>query len=153
MSTELMKKAEAIVNKSTMYAMGNILPDKTGWEADWVMALTDEQGFPSASMITAAKADCFKWIAFCTYLDGNKSKRVKKDPRTFIYLFDNQSFTGISLIGTTEIITDAELKKQMWYDTLGDHFSGPDDDKLCVLMFKPQRYNIFIGYQTLQGAF
>ena len=153
MSADLIKKAEEIVNKSTMYAMGNILSDKTGWEADWVMALTDEQGFPAASMITASKADGFKWISFCAYLDSNKSNRIKKDPRTCIYMFDNKSFTGISLIGITEIITDIEVKRQMWYDTLGDHFKSPDDDKLCVLLFKPQRYNIFIDYQTLQGEF
>ena len=153
LNTELLKKAEEIVNKSTMYALGNILPDKTGWEADWVMALTDEEGFPSASMITASKADGFKWISFCTGLGGHKVNRVKKDPRACIYLFDNKSFTGISLAGRIEIIVDVEVKKQMWYDALGNHFHGPDDSALCILMFTPKKYNIFINNQTLYGAF
>ena len=153
MSAELMKKAEDIVNKSTMYAIGNILPDKSGWEADWVMSLIDEDGFPAASMITAAKADGFKWISFCTWLDGNKANRVRKDPRAGIYLFDTKSFTGISLMGEIEIIVDLDVKKEMWYETLGDHYSGPDDDKLCVLRFRPRKYNIFIDFQTLRGIF
>ena len=153
MNTELLQKAEEIVNKSTMYALGNILPDKTGWEADWVMALTDEEGFPSASMITASKADGFNWVSFCTELDSNKVNRVKKDPRACIYLFDNKSFTGISLTGRIEITVDLEVKQQMWYDALGDYFSGPDDKNLCVLIFKPQKYNIFINNHTLYGVF
>ena len=150
---ELLIKAERIVNSSTMHAIRNVLPEKTGWEADWVMALTDEEGYPSASMISASKADGFNWIAFCTGVNSNKAKRVKKDPRTCIYLFDNKSFTGISLTGKAEVIVDLNIKKQMWYDTLGDHFSGPDDDEYCVIMFKPAKYNIFIDFQTLYGVF
>ena len=81
MNDELLRKTEEIINSSTMHAIGNILPDKTGWEADWVMALTDEDGFPAASMITAAKADGLKWIAFCTGINSNKVKRIKEDSR------------------------------------------------------------------------
>ena len=153
MNASLMKKAEEIVNKSTMSAIGNTLADKTDWEADWVMALTDEEGYPSASMITASKANGFNWISFCTGLDSNKASRAKKDSRTCIYLFDARSFTGISLIGDVEITTDLEVKKEMWYDTLSDHFSGPEDENYCVLLFKPKKYNIFIDFQTLHGAF
>jgi len=86
-------------------------------------------------------------------LGSNKVKRAKKDPRACIYLFDVKSFTGISLTGRVEINVDLEVKKEMWYDALGDHFSGPDDSNLCVLMFKPVKYNIFINYQTLTGVF
>ena len=153
MNTDLLKKAEVIVNSSTMYAIGSVLPDKTGWEADWVMSLTDEEGYPSSSMITASKADGFNWIAFCTGINSNKAKRVKKDSRTCIYLFDNKSFTGISLTGTTEVIVDSEIKKQMWYDTLGDHYSGSDDNNYCVLMFKTIKYHLFIDFQDIYGVF
>lgn len=50
-----LKKAEEIVNKSTMH---------TGLGADWVMALTDEEGYLAASMITASRADGFKLDSF-----------------------------------------------------------------------------------------
>jgi general stress protein 26 len=39
----------------------------------------------------------------------------------------------------------------MWYEELAEYFNGPKDEKLCVLMFKPERYNIFINYKTIQG--
>lgn len=146
MNKTLLEKAAALINKCTAHTR------ESGLTFDWVMALTDEFGYPSASMITAAKAYGTSWIAFCTGINANKTNRVRKDPRACVYLFENKSFSGISLIGKIEILTDLETKKQMWYDELAEHFNGPDDEGLCVLMFKPERYNIFIDYQTIQGA-
>ena len=145
---DLLRKAEEIVNKSTIHTV-----EESGYSADWVMSLIEEEGYPTASMITAARADGFRWIAFCTVLGWNKSNRAKKDPRTCVYLFDKESFSGISLTGKIEIITDFETKKRMWYDALGDVFKGPDDENLCVLMLKPERYNIFIDNRTIHGVF
>jgi len=145
---DLLQKAEALVNGSTMHTVGD-----TGRTADWVMALTDGDGYPAASMITAARADGFRRIAFGTTLCGNKPGRIAKDPRACVYLFDKDSFTGISLTGKAEVTTDLEVKSQMWYDALADHFSGPDDENYCVLLFKPERYNIFIEGGTIRGAF
>jgi general stress protein 26 len=86
-------------------------------------------------------------------LGWNKSNRAEKDPRSCIYLFDKESFSGISLTGKIEIITDSETKKQMWYDALGEFFKSPDDEGWCVLMLKPERYNIFIDNRTIRGVF
>ena len=143
----LLNKIEQLVNKSTMHTV-----DDFG-TADWVMALTDEDGFPAASMITASRADGFKWLAFCTGIGAgyNKANRIGKDPRACVYLFDKESFTGVSLRGKIEIITDIETKKQMWYDALSDHFNGIEDEKWCVLMFRPEQYHIFAEGSTIRG--
>jgi len=143
----LLKKAQTLINKSTMHTV-----DDSGNTADWVMSVLDEEGYPAASMITASRADGLEWIAFCTGLGWNKSNRIQKNPRTCIYLFDPPSFSGISLVGQTEICTDPETKKQMWYDALGASFNGPTDKSWCVLLFHPERYNIFMDGQTIQGT-
>ena len=146
---DLLARAKAIVNQSTAHA-------RTDWERnhsiDWVMSVLDEEGYPAASMITASRADGFNWISFCTGFGWNKPNRIEKDSRTCIYLFDEASFTGISLVGRTRVITDVQVKKQMWYDELADSFRGPEDPAWCVLLFKPQRYNIFIDYHTICGT-
>jgi len=145
---DLLKKAEQLVNGSTMHTVSD-----SGRTADWVMALTDEEGYPAASMITASRADGFNWIAFCTLLGSNKQKRAVKDPRACVYLFDKDTFSGISLTGMVEVVTDSEVKKEMWYDALGDHSKNSDDENWCVLMFKPERYNILIDGQYLCSIF
>lgn len=145
---ELLKKAEEIACRSTLqYA-----EDPTVG-SDWVMSLIDEDGYPNASMITAAKADGFHWIAFCTCVHANKAVRARKNPHACIYLFDKESFTGISLLGNVEVSTDPALKKQVWYKDLGDFFAGPEDEELCVLLFRPEKYNIFIENTTIRGIF
>ena len=71
---DLLNKAEEIINKSTIHTVG-----EQGHGVDWVMELTDEEGYPDASMITASRVDGFKSIAFCTGLGLNKSNPAKKD--------------------------------------------------------------------------
>jgi general stress protein 26 len=142
-----LRKAEKIINGSTIYTVG-----ESGLGADWVMSQTDEEGCPAASMITASRADGFKWISFCTGLNWNKHRRAEKDPRSCVFLFDKDSFSGISLTGTTEAITDPEVKKRMWYDALEECFKSPEDGGWCVLMFKPERYNICIDNRTIRGS-
>lgn len=145
---ELLQKAELLVTHSTMqYA------DDERYGSDWVMSFTGDDGYPNASMISAAKADGFHWIAFCTGICANKTLRAKRDPRSCVYLFDKESFTGISLMGKVEVSTDPVLKKQVWYDDLGDYFNGCMDENLCVLLFKPEKYNIFIENTTIRGTF
>ena len=145
---ELLQKAELLVTHSTMqYA------DDERYGSDWVMSFTGDDGYPNASMISAAKADGFHWIAFCTGICANKTLRAKRDPRSCVYLFDKESFTGISLMGKVEVSTDPVLKKQVWYDDLGDNFNGCMDENLCVLLFKPEKYNIFIENTTIRGTF
>ena len=143
-----LKKAEELVNNSTIHTVGD-----SGGTADWVMSLMDEDGYPASSMITAARADGFHWIAFCTGAGWNKANRAKRDPRACVYLFDQESFSGISLVGKIEVISDQELNKQMWYEALGDVFASPADERLCVLMFKPEKYNIFMEGSTIYGIF
>ena len=50
---------------------------------------------------------------------------------------------NITLVGTLEIMTDPEIKKEMWQEPLGDIYSGPDDPEYCVIRFTTERYNIF----------
>ena len=54
-------------------------------------------------------------------------------------------------LGTIEILTDAEIKKDMWYKGLENHFNGPEDPNYCVLRFKTNRYNLLIDWKEVSG--
>ena len=41
----------------------------------------------------------------------------------------------------------------MRYDALADSFESPADNRWCVLMFQPERYNIFMDNRTISGTF
>ena len=36
------------------------------------------------------------------------------------------------LVGNIEVLTDPDIKKEMWYDGLAGHFRGTDDPNYCL---------------------
>lgn len=114
------------------------------------LALIDSEGYPSASTITASKADGLKQIFFCTGLSSNKAARIKNCDRASV-CFSGPDY-NITLVGTIEVLTSPEIKKEMWYEPLAHHFSGPDDPQYCVLRLTPNRYNLLIDWQEIAGT-
>jgi len=144
MSQEIIAKAAEIVEKSAVRNgsyHGQIC----------VLSLIDAEGFPTASVLTPSKADGIRQLTLCTTLDGNGAKRIKNCNRASV-CFGTTEYC-INLVGEIEIITADEVKRDMWYDGLNCHFSGPDDPNYCVLRFTTKRYKLFVGWEEVEGAF
>jgi len=94
-------------------------------------------------------ADGINWLTFCTSLSENKVKRIEKNNRASVCI--NTSEYNITLVGTVEILTDADTKKDMWFPPMEHHWSGADDPQFCVLRFKTERYNLFVDYKSAEG--
>jgi general stress protein 26 len=141
MNDDLIAKADDIIKKKA----------GTGNEGYCVLALIDEKGFPTASTLSVSKADGINCLTFCVELEGNKAKRIEKCNRASVCF--NDIDYNITLIGTIEILTDPEIKKEMWYEGLEHHFKGIEDPNYCVLRFKTLRYNLFIDWKHTIGEF
>jgi general stress protein 26 len=128
---------------------GEIIEKNTGMGTYCVLALIDLDGYPTASTITASKADGINWITFCTGMGGTRTNRINKCSRASICF--NADDYNITLVGTMEILTDLEMKKEMWYEGLTNHFSGPEDPNYCVLRFKTERYNLLVDWKEARG--
>ena len=128
---------------------GEIIEKNTGMGTYCVLALMDWDAYPTASTITASKADGINWITFCTGLGGTRTNRINKCNRASVCF--NADDYNITLVGTIEILTDLDVKKDMWYEGLVNHFSGPDDPNYCVLRFKTERYNLLVDWQEARG--
>ena len=115
---------------------------------DCVLALIDVDGYPTASTITVSKCDGIKWLTFCTGLGADrpnsKAKRIAKCNRASVCFFSLSPLYNITLVGTIEVITDPDIKKEMWYEGLENHFKGPEDPNYCVLKFTTERHNLVI---------
>lgn len=144
MSQEIIMKANEIVNKSTMHGAD---PNTAPY---CILALIELNGYPTASVISAAKADGIKWITFCTGIGSNKANRIRKCNRASV-CFCSETY-NITLTGIIEIVTDPIIKNEMWYDGLKNHFSGPEDPNYCVLRFKTESYNLFIDWNEVRGS-
>jgi general stress protein 26 len=137
------------MNQEILNKAGEIVEKNTGMGTYCVLALIDLDGYPTASTITASKADGINWITFCTGLGGTKTNRINKSNRASVCF--NADDYNITLIGTMEVITDPDVKKEMWYEGLANHFSGPEDPGYCVLRFTTERYNLLVDWKEARG--
>ena len=143
MSKEIIEKAGKIIQKHVGKNAA------AGSEPYCILALIDLEGYPTASAITPSQAEGIEKISLCTGLSSNKAERIKKCNRAGL-CFSSLEY-NITLTGTIEIITDPEVKKEMWYEGLSHRFSGPEDPGFCVLEFKTEKYNLFVDWQEVTG--
>jgi general stress protein 26 len=133
------------MNEKIISRAGEIVEQNTGERTYCSLALIDLDSYPTVSTITASKADGINWVTFCTGLGSDKVHRIMKCNRASVCFNSNEY--NITLIGTIDIITDPDVKKEMWYGGLVNHFSGPQDPNYCVLRFKTERYNLMVDWK------
>ena len=138
--SEMINKANEVIAEAT-----------TDWQKGiCTLAVIDNDGFPTASTLSLAKADGVKWLTFVTGLGSNKAKRIEKSNKASV-CFNSPDY-NITLVGTIEILIDPQIKKDTWYSGCEHHFSGVDDPNYCVLKFTPHRYCILFGADEVEGA-
>jgi len=137
------------MNKEIIFRAGEIVAQNTGEGTYCALALIDLEGNPTVSTITASKADGINWLTFCTGLVSDKTQRIIKSNRASVCFNSNEY--NISLVGTIDIITHPDVKKEMWYSGLVNHFSGSQDPNYCVLRFKTESYNLLVDWKEAKG--
>jgi len=137
MSKEVITKASEIINAKTGYIGG-------GMEGYAAISLIDENGYPSTATVTIAKADGINWLTFCTSCGRNFVNRAAKCNRASVCI--NSSEYNLTLVGTVEVLTDQETKKDNWMPIMdnNEHWSGPEDPNFCVLRFNTERYSLYV---------
>jgi len=136
MNQDIITRAGEVIKSNSNYVGG-------GMEGIAVLALIDENGYPTASTLTIAKSEGIDWITFCTSPDSSKAMRIGMCSHASVCL--STSNYNITLVGTAEVLTDAETKKNNWFPPMAEMWSGPEDPSFCVLRFKTERYNIFFA--------
>jgi len=119
-----------------------------------VLALIDEDGYPTAATITPSKTEGIKTIFIGNNINSNWAKRAEKCGRASICYSSDRPECNITLVGTIEVITsDMEVKKEMWSDWMSQYYSGPEDPKYCVLRFTTERYSLYVDGEQARGMF
>jgi general stress protein 26 len=145
MSKELIEKAEYLIQQNTVHS------GPEGSSPYCVLALIDKDGVPTASTITPSKSHGIKWISFCTGFGSTKANRILNNSNASV-CFNTGGTYNITLKGWIEVSTNPEMKQEMWYSGMGNHFSGPDDPGYCTLIFHTTNYNLWIDCQEAVGT-
>ena len=156
------RKAVEIMSKEVIAKANEIIHSKTAAEnmgAGVTLSLFDHEGYPTTSSLSISKADGIRQILFGGSLSSNKVKRAKECSRASVCVFDDDYEKGlyynITLVGDIEIVTDPEIKKDVWYEGLAEHFEGGvNDPDYCVLRFTTKRYNLWVDLgEEVRGSF
>jgi len=144
MSKQVIEKMKKIVAAQTVKS--------DGYKGEFCsLVLVDCEGYPTASVLTAAKSDGIKHIWFGVIRDGNKAVRAAANKKASVHFGTAEH--SVTLVGEVEILDDVETKKDIWYDGLAPHFpEGVTDPNYCVLKFTTKRWNAFVDWTDNEGV-
>ncbi len=67
---------------------------------------------------------------------SDKFKQIKANPKVSVYFCNPQKIQGLLLAGEMELVTDMDIKKQLWQDDWKIHYpngyDGPEYNILCL---------------------
>lgn len=103
----------------------------------YFISAVDVKGFPhTKAMLSPRKREGVKYFYFTTALSSVKAIQYCENPKANLYFCNPETYNGILLVGTMEVLVDEKLKMELWRD--GDtlyHSLGITDPDYCVLKF------------------
>ena len=113
--------------------IGGII-DKAGVS---IISSIDSEGFPNTkAMLPPRKRVGIKEIYFSTNTSSMRVKQFIENPKSCLYFFDRRFFRGVMLRGNMEVLTDSEIKEEIWETGDEMYYSlGVTDPDFCVLKF------------------
>ena len=122
-------------------------------ERNCVLALIDDDGYPTAATITPSKTEGIEKIYFGNNMSSNWVRRAEKCNRAGICFNSDRPEYNVTLVGAIEVVTtDLALKKEMWSEWMSAYYNGPEDPAFCVLRFSTRRYSLYVDGRQVRGT-
>lgn len=110
----------------------------------------DGEGYPNVkAMLAPRKREGLKTFYLTTNTSSKRVADFIKNPKACLYFADTRFFRGLMLVGTVEVMTDAETKRSVW--KLGDKMYYPlgvTDPDYCVLKFTAESGRFYQNFST-----
>ena len=97
----------------------------------------DGEGFPNTkAMLRPRKREGLRHIYFSTNTSSMRVAQYRENPKACVYFCDRRFFRGAMLLGTIEVLEDAQHKEMLWERTDTLYYpQGVTDPDYCVLKF------------------
>ena len=108
-----------------------------------VITSVNEEGYPRPVPMSKIKSEGYSVVWMATGNDSLKTKDFRLNPKAGLCYSENGN--SVALTGEVEVITDAEIKKELWQEWFIAHFPlGAADPNYVLLKFKGQKATIWI---------
>lgn len=110
----------------------------------------DEDGFPNTkAMLAPRKRDGIKVFYFHTNTHSMRVNQYKQNPKANLYFCDKQTFQGVMLVGTMEVLEDSAHKEMLWQEGDTMYYSlGVTDPDYCVLKFTASKGRLYGNFSS-----
>lgn len=115
------------------------------------IASVDEDGFPNMKAMYSPRkveGDC---LYFSTNTSSLRAQQFMQNSKASVYFYHRGRFRyeGIMLIGTMEVLQDAEIKQEIWRtgDTMY-YRQGVTDPDYCILKFTAEKGRRYCDLNT-----
>lgn len=116
----------------------------------------DEEGFPNMKAMFIPRKIDGNHFYYTTNLSSMRTNHFQNNPKASIYFYNKGRFRyeGIMLTGTMEVLTDADIKKEIWQpgDTMY-YRDGVTDPDYCVLKFTAMKGRHYCSLKTESFVF
>lgn len=139
------------MNEKIIERAGEVIAEKINNSAQnfCTLALINTDGYPYTTTISIKKADGIRWLILTTGKSA-KTDMIERCNKASICV--NAAEYHIALTGTIELLTDPDVKKELWNDNMKEYYSGWDDPNYCVLKFTTERYSLLVDWQEARGS-
>jgi general stress protein 26 len=125
---QAIQDALALVNSATIAMLGT----------------NGDDGYPNIKAMIKAENEGLQTIWFSTNTSSKRVAQILRDPKTCVYFVDMNQWMGLMLVGTVEVLQDAESKQRLWQPGDEKYYPlGVTDPDYSVLRFTAQWGNYY----------
>ncbi len=132
--------------RNPVQTIGNLI-DKQGVA---FISSVDAEGFPNLkAMLPPREREGIKQFYFTTNTSSMRVGQYRENPKASIYFCDRRFFRGVMLLGTMEVLEDADSKERIWRQ--GDTMYYPlgvTDPDYCVLKFTATKGRYYSSFHS-----
>lgn len=108
-----------------------------------IFNLKNKEQFPDFSSFFQKQSDEFL-VFISTNTSSSKTAHIKKNPAICVYYCDADDFKGFMLGGLADIITDLEIKKEIWLDWWDKYYlKGVEDPDYSLIRLHPTQARLY----------
>lgn len=108
-----------------------------------VLTSVNKEGYPRPVPMSKIKCEGLSAVWMSTGRNSVKTKDFLANPKGGLCF--QEGGNSVALTGDVEIITDNEMKKELWQEWFIDHFpGGPTDPNYVLIKFLPLQATIWI---------
>jgi general stress protein 26 len=109
-----------------------------------MLGTNGDDGYPNIKAMIKVENEGLKRIWFSTNTSSKRVAQLLRDPKACVYFVDLEQWKGLMLVGTVEVLQDAESKERVWTDGDEKYYPlGVTDPDYSVLRFTAEWGNFY----------